>query len=347
MLLSAHLGNVRAQVTSLALARPWKEARDCLTPPTSHPPPPSTIPKDLLPLSHLMTLGCLDPPSFPRTSRSTSPCRISLHTAWLAAELKLITGWVCLPLSSRVFMAWLGDGGGGKVQLVKEIPGHQPWGLEKENRKRRKQEERGSGEENQTKKERKEEIEGEKREMWRRTEEVGLSPVWTTNPATASKVLGSLPQFCGCRFTLWMQNNFLDSGEVANHQTREHSVFALTFPSLSIPSLPSVPFLHLTRFHAPFPTTPYSPHFSSQQNKSTFSPTDLLSLSIKCAEQARHTMFFLLGGRGAWWMGEADASSCTMVDSSAYISSLWCRLLHSIMYLHRLGLFMDTRVHRL
>ena len=60
-------------------------------------------------------------------------------------------------------MAWLGDGGSGKVQLVKEIPGHQPGGLEKESGKRRKQEERGSGEENKTKKERKEETEGKKK----------------------------------------------------------------------------------------------------------------------------------------------------------------------------------------
>lgn len=36
---------------------------------------------------------------------------------------------------------------------------------------------------------------------------------------------------------------------------------------------------------SPFPTTPHSPQPSSQQNKSTFFPIDLLSLSIKRAEQ--------------------------------------------------------------
>ena len=52
---------------------------------------------------------------------------------------------------------------------------HQPWGLEKENGKREKQEESGSGGEIQTKKERQEEMEGEERKVGRRTEEAGQS----------------------------------------------------------------------------------------------------------------------------------------------------------------------------
>lgn len=39
------------------------------------------------------------------------------------------------PTEQRGLMAWLGDGGGGNVQLVKEIPVCHPWGLEKESRK--------------------------------------------------------------------------------------------------------------------------------------------------------------------------------------------------------------------
>ena len=64
MLLSAHLGNTRAQAASLALARPWEVALDCLTPFMFHPPPPSSIPAGLLPPSCPMTLGCLDQAAF-------------------------------------------------------------------------------------------------------------------------------------------------------------------------------------------------------------------------------------------------------------------------------------------
>ena len=73
-------------------------------------------------------------------------------------------------------------------------------------------------------------------------------------------------------------------------------------PSLSLllVSLPFhlYPFCTSLVFMLPFPNTPYSPHTSPQQNKLTFSPIDLLSLSIKCAEQATHTEFFLLGSMG-------------------------------------------------
>ena len=72
-------------------------------------------------------------------------------------------------------------------------------------------------------------------------------------------------------------------------------------PSLLLASLPFhlYPFCTSLVLMLPFPSTPYSPHAFPQQNKLTFSPIDLLSLSIKCAEQARHTEFFLLGSHGA------------------------------------------------
>lgn len=61
-------------------------------------------------------------------------------------------------------MAWLGDGGGGNVQLVKEIPVHHLWGLEKESRKEVLEVEKKQGKLNQK---------GEKREEKRRWEARG------------------------------------------------------------------------------------------------------------------------------------------------------------------------------
>lgn len=68
------------------------------------------------------------------------------------------------PTEQRGLMAWLGDGGGGNVQLVKEIPVHHLWGLEKESRKEVLEVEKKQGKLNQK---------GKKREEKRRWEARG------------------------------------------------------------------------------------------------------------------------------------------------------------------------------
>lgn len=72
--------------------------------------------------------------------------------------------------------------------------------------------------------------------------------------------------------------------------TRQGTILsALTFPSLSIPSLPSVSFLHLTRFHAPLPQHSLQPpHFSSAEQTHIFSYRFALSQYKVCRTSKAH-----------------------------------------------------------
>lgn len=94
----------------------------------------------------------------------------------------------------------------------------------------------------------------------------------TTDRAGARNVLSSsVPwgsfQSVKCRDAFWTR-------EATHHEGRDPPVSALPFPSLRILSPP-------LGFMLPFLTTPCSPHPSSQQDGSAFSPPDLLSFGIK------------------------------------------------------------------
>ena len=218
-------------------------------------------------------------------------------------------------------MAWLGDEGGRKVQLVKWIPGTSPGGWKRRAGRGRSRRRGGTGEKFKPKrkdkrrwKERRGRCEGEQKRLGSPSCRPWTQPEQAKSLAPLSSFVAII-SVCECKTPFWTR--------VKSQTTRQGTTLsALTFPSLISLPFHLYPFCTSLVFMLPFPDTPYSPHTSPQQHKLTFSPIDLLSLSIKCAEQARHTVFFLLGSHGAWWMGKADAGGCRRVDSSTRISSL-------------------------
>lgn len=120
-----------------------------------------------------------------------------------------------------------------------------------------------------------------------------------THRPEQAKSLAPYPSFvavleiCQCKTPFWTFKKL--------QTTRQGTPLCLPSPPLPLASLAfyPYPFSISLIFRPPFPTPPCSPHPPSQQNKSTSSPIDLLPLCIQRVEQARRTMFFLLGHHAA------------------------------------------------